>query len=253
MVKQKTTTTQPLILQYLLRFRFLTTTQIQQLLKLNSLHSTNYHLTKLSREQTIGSHYSRTKEKAFQPAIYYLKSAGIKQLKLTDKRIIKRIYKEKSKSKTFINHSILIADYYIILNDDSIKTEQVLKFFTKTDLLPHSYLIHPLPDAYFVRIDKNENIKRYFLEIIDEGAPRFSIRKRIDQYNNYIENKNFETATGYNFPTILFISPNKTINNYLKKYFEKIWDESNFNEVSIYSATLEDAFLGVWLNLKPEE
>jgi len=253
MVKQKTSTIQPLILQHLLRFRFLTSIQIQKLLQLNSLHSTNHHLIKLSRQQTIGSLYSRTQKIAFQPAIYYLKSASIKQLNITDKKIIKRIYKEKSKSKTFIDHSTLIANYYIYLNNDSIKTKQTLNFFTKSDLLPHNYLIHPLPDAYFSRVDKKENIKRYFLEIIDEGAPRFSIRKRIDQYKNYIENKSFETATGYNFPTILFISPNKTINNYLKKYFEKIWDESNFDEISIYSATTEEAFNGSWHNLAPEE
>jgi len=253
MVKQKTTTIQPLILQYLLRFRFLTSIKIQKLLQLNSLHSTNYYLIKLIRQQLIGSLYSRTKEQSFQPAIYYLKSASIKQLNITDKKIIKRIYKEKSKSKTFIDHSILIADYYIFLNNDSIKTKQTLNFFTKSDLLPHNYLIHPLPDAYFSRVDKKENIKRYFLEIIDENSPRFSIRKRIDQYNNYIENKTFEKATGYKFPTILFICPNQTINNYLKKYFEKIWDESNFDEISIHSATKEDAFNGSWHNLKPEE
>lgn len=253
MVKQKTTNNQTLILQHLLKFRFLTSTQIQQLLKLNSLHSTNHHLTKLSRQQIIGSLYSRKIETAFLPAIYYLKSASIKQLNITDKKIIKRIYKEKSRSKTFIDHSVLIADFYIYLNSDSIKNKQTLNFFTKTDLVFYNYIIHPLPDAYFVRTDKKGNIKRYFLEIIDENAPRFSIRKRIDQYNNYIENKTFENATGYEFPTILFICPNNTISNYLKKYFEKIWDESNFDDISIHSATKDDAFTGVWHNLKPEE
>ena len=251
MVKQKTTTIQPLILQYLLRFRFLTSTQIQKLLQLNSLHATNHHLTKLSRQQLIGSLYSRTKELSFQPAIYYLKSASLKLLEITDQKIIKKIYREKSKSKTFINHSLLVADYFIYLNNDSIKTKKSLNFFTKTDLVPYFYLVHPLPDAYITRTDKNT--KRYFLEIIDENSPKFSIRKRIDQYNNYIENKTFEKNTGYIFPTILFICPNQAINNYLKKYFEKIWDESNFDEISIHSATQEDAFLGIWHNLKPEE
>lgn len=251
MVKQKTSTIQPQILQYLLRFRFLTSTQIQKLLQLNSLHSANYYLTKLSRQQTIGSLYSRTKELSFQPAIYYLKTAGLKQLEINDQKIIKKLYKEKSKSKTFINHSLLIANYFIYLKNDSIKTNQSLNFFSKNDLLPYQYLIHPLPDAYITRTDKNT--KRYFLEIIDENSPRFSIRKRIDQYNNYIENKTFEKNTGYIFPTILLICPNQTINNYLKKYFEKIWDESNFDEISIHSATQDEAFLGIWHNLKPEE
>lgn len=249
MVNQKTSTIQPLILNYLLRFRFLTSIQIQKLLQTNSLHSINYYLTKLSRQQIIGIIYSRTKEKAFQPAIYYLKSASIKELNISDEKITKRIYKEKNRSKTFIDHSLLIADYYIYLNNDSIKTEQTLNFFTKSDLLPHAYIIHPLPDAYFSRVDKKENIKRYFLEIIDKDTPRFSIRKRIDQYNTYIENKTLEKNTGYKFPTILIICTNQTINNYLKKYFEKIWDESNFDDISIYSATIEEAFNGYWHNL----
>jgi len=134
----------------------------------------------------------------------------------------------------------------LFLLNDSIKTKQTLHFFTKSDLLIHPYIIHPLPDAYFARVDDKEQTKRYFVEVIEEGAPRFAIRKRIEQYNNYIEEGKFEEATGHPFPTILFICPTIGILIYLKKHLERVYDETSLDQTSVYLATREQTFAGVW-------
>ena len=105
---------------------------------------------------------------------------------------LKKIYQEKIRSKQFIAHALFIAEYYLFLLNDSIKINQTLHFFTKTDLLAHPYIIHPLPDAYFARVDQKKNTKRYFVEVVEESAPRFALRKRIEQYNDYIEEGKFE-------------------------------------------------------------
>jgi hypothetical protein len=159
---------------------------------------------------------------------------------------LKRIYREKIRSSQFIAHSSYVADYYLFLLNDSNKTKQTLHFFTKSDLLIHPYMIHPLPDAYFARVDAKGIIKRYFVEIIDEGTPRFALRRRMGQYNDYVENGTFEKTTKHPFPNILFICPNVRSLIYLKKYVERMYEELSFDYIAIYLATREGAFSGNW-------
>jgi hypothetical protein len=237
------------ILTYLYRFRFLTSLQLQKLLNDKTLRLTNYHLKILTSQNYINKHYSRTLGLANQPAVYFLAPRSIKILENTDgitARGLKRIYREKIRSPQFIAHASFIADYYLFLRDDSIKTKLTLYFFTKSDLEVHPYIIHPLPDAYFARVDDKEQIKRYFLEVIEEGTPRFAIRKRVEQYDDYIEEGKFEKVTRHPFPTILFICPTAAILVYLKKHLERIFEETSLDQASVYLASREQAFAGVW-------
>jgi hypothetical protein len=161
-------------------------------------------------------------------------------------RGLKRIYREKIRSPQFIAHASFVADYYLFLRDDSIKTKLTLHFFTKSDLEVHHYMIHPLPDIYFARVDAKGNTKRYFVEVFEEGSPRFALRKRVEQYNDYIEEGKFEEVTKHPFPTILFICPTVGILIYLKKHLERVYDETSLDQTSIYLATREQTFAGVW-------
>jgi len=70
----------------------------------------------------------------------------------------------------------------------------------KTDLIPYVNLIKPFPDAYIVLKEPKKKTIRYFLEVFDEGMPRFAIKARIKQYCEYRENEEWETATGQPFP-----------------------------------------------------
>jgi hypothetical protein len=237
------------ILTYLYRFRFLTSIQLQKLLTDKTLRLTNYHLKILTSGSYINKHYSRTLGLANQPAVYFLAPRSIKVLENTEgitARGLKRIYREKIRSPQFIAHSSFIADYYLFLLNDSIKTKQTLHFFTKSDLQVHPYIIHPLPDAYFARTDGKGQTKRYFVEVFEEGSPRFALRRRIEQYNDYIEERKFEEVTKHPFPTILFICPTVGILIYLKKHLERIYDETSLDQTSVYLATREQAFARSW-------
>lgn len=237
------------ILDLLYRFRFLTSNQIQKLLHDKTPRLTNYHLKILLTNRYIGRHYARTLGSANQPAVYYLDSGCIKILeekKQLSTSKLKRIYREKIRSQQFIQHALFIGDYYLKLAQDSETSNHTLHFFTKTDLEEHKYLLKPLPDAYFARADKEETTKRYFVEVIDEGSPRFAIRKRIEQYNDYIEAGTFEEVTSHQFPMILFICPNPGVLIYLKKHLERIIEETSLSEISIFLATKEGAFDGHW-------
>lgn len=237
------------IINLLHRFRFLTSSQIQKLLNNKTTRLTNYYLKTLNTQNYIGKHYTRTLGEGNQPAVYYLTTGSIKALEVNpdiQKAKLKYIYREKIRSKQFISHALFIDDYYLYLVNESVKTCHQLHFFSKTDLQAHPYIIHPLPDAYFARVDTAGETKRYFVEVIDEGAPRFTLRKRIDQYNDYVENGPFESATGHPFPTILFICPNTGVKIYLNKYLNRIYEESSLDAVNIYLATQEESFRGSW-------
>jgi hypothetical protein len=256
MDNQTLTTKQPSILTSLYRFRFLTSTHIQHLLNDKTVRHTNYHLKILTAHNYINKHYTRSLGQANQPAIYFLASGSIKALQDSQHltaQSIKRIYREKTRSQQFITHAIFIAEYYLFLSRESQKTKHTLHFFTKTDLQAHPYILHPLPDAYFARVDEKQETKRYFVEVIDEGTPRFAIRKRIEQYNDYIEDGKFEEVTKHPFPTILFICPNIGILIYLKKHLGRIYEETSLDQVDIYLATQEGAFASSWEKIEAME
>lgn len=243
------------IIHYLYRFRFLTSIQITKLLK-TTLRFTNYHLQVLSSKNYIGKHYSRSLGLANQPAVYYLAAGSIGSLSSQedfDKRAIKRIYREKIRSPLFIAHASYIADYYLYIRNDSEQTKQILHFFTKTDLLAHPYFIHPLPDAYFARVDPAGMTKRYIVEVVEDSSPRFALRKRVEQYCDYIDDGKFEDATGHDFPTLLFICPGYASLIYLKKHIARIYEETSLDQISIYIATREDALSGNWTQVETED
>lgn len=243
------------ILQYLYRFRFLNSSQLQRLLTHNNIRLTNYHLKNLITHNYIGKHYSRSLGLANQPAVYYLSSGSIKVLSDSpdfDKRALKRIYREKIRSQQFIAHSSFIAEYFLYLRGESEKTKHTLHFFTKTDLLAHPYLIHPLPDAFFARVDGTGNTKRYFVEVVEDSSPRFALRKRIEQYCDYIDDGKFTEATGHDFPTLLFICPGIASMIYLKKHISRIYEETSLDQIEIFIATKEGAFAGKWQKVDEE-
>lgn len=244
------------ILKLLYRFRFLNSSQLQRLLNHTNIRLTNYHLKNLITQKFIGKHYSRSLGLANQPAVYYLSSGSIKVLSNSpdfEKHALKRIYREKIRSQQFIAHSSFVAEYFIYLRGESDKTKHTLHFFTKTDLLAHSYLIHPLPDAYFARVDKAGNTKRYFVEEVEDSSPRFALRKRVEQYCDYIDDGKFTEATGHNFPTLLFICPGVASMIYLKKHIARIYEETSLDQIEIYVATKEGAFTGKWERVEKEQ
>jgi hypothetical protein len=251
----KLTDSQSNILLYLYRFRFLTSIQLSKLLN-QTIRYTNYHLKVLSEKNFIAKHYSRSLGLSNQPAVYYLASGSIKALqnqKDIDYRALKRIYREKNRSQQFIAHASFLADYFLFIRADSANTQQILHFFTKTDLLAHPYFIHPLPDAYFARVDKVGKTKRYMVEVVEDSSPRFALRKRIEQYCDYIDDGKFTQATGHDFPTLLFICPGYASLIYLKKHIARIYEETSLDQVEIYIATKEQAFSGNWEKIEAED
>lgn len=134
-----------------------------------------------------------------------------------------------------------------MLQEQSLKNKQELHFFTKTDLAEHYYLPYNRPDAYISLKDKDLT-KRYFLEIIDEGTPRFMLRKKISQYIEYFDEGTWQNRTLHENPSLLFISPNQNIYNFLTKHIAQVLEEETSDLQFFLSLKLEIQEAGLTSN-----
>ena len=215
------------ILNLIYRFRFLNRTQIQTLLNHKDSKRINTWLKDLTDKNMLGRIYSSKLKENTKPAIYYLATKSRKILLAqdnTNEKILKRAYRDKNASQKLISHCIFVADIYLLLQSDSHKNNQELCFYTKTDLTDHNYLLYNRPDAYISLKDK-KTTKRYFLEIIDEGTPRFMLRKKISQYIEYFDEGTWKNRTLHNNPSLLFICPNQNIKDFLHKHLVQVLEE----------------------------
>lgn len=246
------------ILLLLYRFRFLNRHQIQTLLNHEYHHRINSWLSDLAKKEIIGKIYSTKFGENTKPSICFLSSKSVqilKDQKECNAKLLNKIYKEKTRSDVFINHNLFIADIYLSLLSLIEKTHAKLQFFTKTDLENHKYLLHPLPDAYFV-IEENKNTKRYFLDIFNPQVPRFVLRTRVEKYFEYHESERWQTKTRHPFPSIFLVSPDEPIKKYLYKYILQMLEE-NLADISFYLTTqkqIKDFGMKkeIWEKVEPE-
>lgn len=229
------TTKQTDIILLLYRFRFLDRIDIQTYFNHKTFSRINSWLSELTNQQYLGRIYSTDFKDKTKPATYYLNTKSrllLKNKKGIDNNLINRIYREKKRSKTFIEHCQLVAKIYFYLSSLAEKSHAKLHFYTKTDLSSFDYLLDTLPDAYLA-IDEKGNTKRYFIEIFDERKPRFILRKRIEQYFDYADSKEWEETTKHPFPTIIFICPNQFTKDFLLRYLKSLSEEQE-SDISIY-------------------
>jgi hypothetical protein len=126
------------ILLYLYKFRFLTTNQIQKLLKHKEPQRTQSWLKDLTDKKYVNRHYDRKSfEDNTKPAIYYLDSKTryiLKAEKDLDFEKLEYIYSEKRRKEKFVNHCLFLVEVYLYLLSQKEGAEE-LKFFTKAELL----------------------------------------------------------------------------------------------------------------------
>lgn len=247
------------ILLLLYRFRFLDRIQIQQFLNHKNHRRIIAWLNDLTDKNIIGKQYSR-KFKENKPATYHLATKSRKILleqPNTSEKLLKRVYRDKTRSKRLINHCLLVANIYFYLEKQIQTNKNTLHFFTKTDLSNHYYLPYNRPDAY-IAIKSENQTKRYFLEIIDEGTPRFMLRSKIAQYVEYLDEGTWQDKTGHPDPALLLVCPNETIKSFLYKHIAQVLEEEVEDEINFYlttKETIEDSQLksNIWEKVKESD
>ena len=245
------TPTQQKIPRQIYCFRFLNRIQIQKLLKhkyhkriidwLNDLVEKEY-LEKVPKDNTFED---RTK-----PTIYCIGINGIRFLKTLEdcsEEIIKKLYKDKDRSKTFISDCQFLADIYLDLKS-SIKNNVSYEIITSSDFFstesPFHFLTELNPNLIYKEIKKrNQRItsKYFLLEMFETTLPRYSMRKRVRTYFKLYFGNQWEDNMDKSFPTIKFILPTKADLINIKRTTQKIFDKNqNPDDLHIQFTTMDE-------------
>lgn len=252
----KLTKKQQAILKLLYRFRFLNRIQIQTLMGHKDPKTINLWLRDLRAKGYIEWIYSTHFAEKTKPAVYYLGLNGVRYLrKLTipnedsehlpayPPEELRKRYKEPTRSQTYIDRCILIADCCITLEradtENEAKNKKVSHYYqTEADyLLDRSYyhfileseLIQPSLVFCKDRLDdegkEETTIASYILEVFDPTLPRYRMKKRLSDYVKYLDDEDITWKGQTNtekLPITLFVCPRTTDLIYAKRRTRKL-------------------------------
>lgn len=204
--------------------------------------TTNMWLRDLKEKQYINWIYSNHFLEKTKPAIYYLGINGIRHLKTKDEYPLEELrkrYREYERSKGFIDRSILVAQCPL---DTRLKNSLAVIYYccTEAEYIHPAHSFHFLHEHEAIRpnlcIVKQEHIKQskqspkdeeptrtnFLLEIIDDTLPKYRVRKRIQDYVDYLINDDWDSSNNDPPPIILLVMPTLIDLIYAKRRTKKL-------------------------------
>ena len=236
------------VLYLIYRFRYLTSYQLQLLSHHKNHSRIIIWLTKLRTKNYI----SRKEDPLTKTHYYYLTKESketLWNLKGVNRRLLRRVYRDEKGKEVFVKHSLFISQiffYFEKLTKDKIE----LSFYTETDLSKFKYLLRPLPDGYISMKGAKGEIKRYFLEVIDQSTPKYAKENLIKRYSDYSEDGSWEEATKFPFPDLFIICPNEYSLNNLNTYISEDFDGDFSIFLTIKDKIKTGAGLEIWHEVK---
>lgn len=236
MIHNNITKKQKEILLLLYRFRFLNRLHIQTYLKHKDPTTINIWLKDLVEKEYIHRIFKRSWTENNQPAKYYIGKNGIRFLKTQEqchKEYLRKLYREKDRSQTFIGHCLFIADAYLQLQEATKESSSFYQFYTQSDLTPGSIMQEILPD-FFIAKNATKKPKYFAYELIKEGTPRFAIRARIQRYIDF-----FQEEEGIQNVDITFICDKKLF-KFVNSFVTRLLDEDESIDIQLSVKSKED-------------
>lgn len=245
-------TTQPLpsitnqqqaILKLLYKYRFLNRIQIQQLLKHKDKRRIISWLKDLRDKQYVDWHYDANDFIAkSQPAIYYLALNGIGYLRNQNEypsEELRKRYREPTRTQTFINRCLLIADCCVTLQTQS-SSDVSYTYVAEADYTNQdsdNSLNELKPHLFFTK-QQSEITASYLLEMFDASLPRYQLRKRLKEYVEYLFDGEWKDSLDQ-APVILFACPSTTDLLYIKRRIRKLLEDEGVEESDVRVTTTE--------------
>ena len=193
-----------------------------------------------------------------KPAIYYIGLNGVRYLRTLTRTSddedgkavvspayppeeLRKRYKEPTRSQTYIDHCILLADCCVSLRQQS--TDKLNYFYqTEADYLLESSYYHFVLDSELIqpslifckdKYDSNgkeeKTLESYLLEVFDPTLPRYRMKKRLSDYVKYLDEEDLtwegQTDTE-KLPILLFVCPRTTDLIYAKRRTRKLIADS---------------------------
>lgn len=229
--------------------------QIQAFLGHKDPKTINLWLRDLRAKGYVEWIYSTHFAEKTKPAIYYLGLNGVRHLRALTQTSkdeasnivvspvyppeeLRKRYKEPTRSQTYMDRCILVADCCLALGLADTKNEaegKKIRHYYQTEadyLLERSYyhfileseLIQPSLAFCKDKIDdggrEETTLKSYILEIFDPTSPRYRIKKRLADYVKYLDDEGSEWQEQTNtekLPIVLFVCPRTTDLIYAKR------------------------------------
>jgi hypothetical protein len=251
----KITMRQKEILDLLYKHRFLNRIQIQALLNQKDYKNTNLWLKDLREKQYVEWIYSTHFAEKTKPAVYYLGINAIRRFKQNDvhEGHILKYYRESGRSQAFIDRCILLADACVAFKQANRAVEAELSarqvkeddiwftYETEAEYIEGGYYeflndtdIHP--HLIYAKENYSEEtvVASYTVEVFDPTVPRYTVRKRLKNYVNFLDSEEWQSETDEDKPPIAtFVCPTKADMIYCKratkKLLEDAWDTENIH------------------------
>jgi hypothetical protein len=281
----KLTKKQQEILRLLYNFRFLNRIQVQALLKHKDPKTINLWLRDLRAKGYAEWIYSTHFAEKTKPAIYYLGLNGVRYLRTLTRKSkdddgkvvvspsyppeeLRKRYKEPTRSQTYIDRCILIADCGIALQKEDAANEakgKKLRYYYQTEaayLLERSYyhfvldiddeLIHPHLIFCQDKLNKDgkeeKTLESYILEMFDPTLPRYRMKKRLNDYVKFLDDEGDEWKDQTNaekLPILLFVCPRMSDLIYAKRRTRKLvadawyWEDDDVEKPRVRFTTTD--------------
>jgi hypothetical protein len=193
-----------------------------------------------------------------KPGIYYLGLNGIRWLKEHQDHPIEEFrkrYREASRSKGFVDQSMLVADCCIAMNRsnrDNAATSRIHYLYaTQADYLDPESDYHFLSESDLVRpqlvLEKTTETKddvtgtTRFIEIIEATMPRYRVRKQLKNYIEYLEDGYWQDETNEYEPNpiVMFVCPTLTDLIYCKRATKRLLEEKWGEDIAMWFTTAE--------------
>jgi hypothetical protein len=281
----KLTKKQQEILRLLYGFRFLNRIQIQALLRHKDPKTVNLWLRDLRTKGYAEWIYSTHFAEKTKPAIYYLGLNGVRYLRTLTRKSkdddgkvvalptypteeLRKRYKEPTRSQTYIDRCILVADCCLALERENTvyeATGKKLHYYYQTEaayLLERSYyhfvldiddeLIHPhlifCQDKLNNDGQEEKTVESYILEVFDPTLPRYRMKKRLGDYVKFLDDEGDEwkeQTDTEKLPILLFVCPRMSDLIYAKRRTRKLiadawyWEDDDAEKPRVRFTTMD--------------
>ncbi len=248
MTQSNITKKQEEIITLIPRFRFMDRTHIQSLLHHKDEARINRWLTDLTKKGYVRRIYdNQIIGRNRRASIFSLENNGVKFVKtqgIYDISFLHRLYWDKDRSESFIDHCILVSSICCELektNSDILHYE----YATESDFCgkksPFQFLKSSeiSIDLVFSKKEKGKKMRYFLLTLFDATLPRYRIRKRIRNYYDFYFSNEWENSMSTSFPTLLFIFQTKERMIYAKRYTKTMLEEDRPDDLSINFAVAQ--------------
>lgn len=224
-------------LELLYKFRFGSVDLIREYFSKSSRGLIFSRLKVLEEQGFIAKRFDSSYRIQGKSAAYYLLPEGARKLQERrnpedDEVNIKSIYKDKSVSEAFIQHSLNIFTTY---NQFKTHYKDSLDFFAKSDLSGYEHYPTPLPDA-FLSLEAGQDTKHFFVEIQEDSQPFFTAVRKVKKYIDYKDSGEW-AITEADFPAILFVCESFSLQKRLQKQITKMLNASWADDLHFATAT----------------